>query len=219
VLIVQDRLIKYMVLLPCSKEISSEGVAELLFRGVFSKHGSPHYIVSDRDPRFGSALFTALMESYGVKLLKTTAYRPQGNGQAERGVRTAKDALRKITCRDAHDWWRDLPHVEYAYNSTVNATTLQTPFFLIFGRQAPSPLRAAFPRLRAPMVLSESDAARLARMKKRAEEAGKAVQNKRDTAIVRELLRRNPSITFAVGEQVLLETAPLGEGGLRRSGP
>ncbi|MBW0519695.1 hypothetical protein O181_059410, partial [Austropuccinia psidii MF-1] len=48
-------------------------------------------IISDRDPKFTSALWTNLHQLYGTKLSFSTAYPPQTDGSAERMIQTLED--------------------------------------------------------------------------------------------------------------------------------
>ena len=63
---------------------------------------------------------------------RTTAYRPQANGQNERTNRTIVQLLR--TTQEHHeDWYRRISHVCFAYNSSAHAVTGFTPHYLMFG--------------------------------------------------------------------------------------
>ncbi|KAK7877067.1 hypothetical protein WMY93_032222 [Mugilogobius chulae] len=59
-----------------------------------ARFGVPLDLTSDRGPQFTSELWTAVAETLGVKLYRTTAYHPQANGLCERFHRTMKAALR-----------------------------------------------------------------------------------------------------------------------------
>jgi hypothetical protein len=50
--------------------------------------GIPETIISDRDPRFTSSFWSALMQIVGTKLAYSSAYHPQSDGQTERQHRT-----------------------------------------------------------------------------------------------------------------------------------
>ena len=75
----------------------------------------------------------------GTKLKPSTAYHPQTDGQTERANRTIVQMLR-TTLEDDTEWDEHLALVEHAYNSTVQASTGYTPFYLIYGRDVPSPI-------------------------------------------------------------------------------
>ncbi|MBW0519924.1 hypothetical protein O181_059639 [Austropuccinia psidii MF-1] len=53
-------------------------------------------IISDRDPKFTSALWTNLHKLLGTKLSFATAYHPQTDGLAERMIQTLADMIRRV---------------------------------------------------------------------------------------------------------------------------
>lgn len=86
-----DRLTKFTRLTPCymgDAALTAVETAQLFFDRVVRDFGVPAVIVSDRDPRFTSAFWTALMEIVGTRLAFSTAHHPQSDGQTERQHRT-----------------------------------------------------------------------------------------------------------------------------------
>lgn len=64
-----DRLTKLVRLTPVKMEgLTAERVAHHFFARVIRDFGVPHSIVSDRDPRFVSEFWKALMSMLGTKL-------------------------------------------------------------------------------------------------------------------------------------------------------
>ena len=63
-------------------------------REVCRLHGIPESILSDRDPRFTAHFWRALWDQLGTKLVMSTAYHPQTDGQTERANRTLEEMLR-----------------------------------------------------------------------------------------------------------------------------
>ena len=62
----------------------AEGCAKLFLANVWKLHGLLSDIVSDRDPVFTSTFWGELMKKLDVRLRKSTAFRPQTDGQTER---------------------------------------------------------------------------------------------------------------------------------------
>ena len=66
--------------------------------------------------------------------MRTTAYHPQTDGLVERFNRTLIDMLTCYVVDEPEQWERFLPYVTFAYNTAVQSTLQECPFFLFFGR-------------------------------------------------------------------------------------
>ena len=64
----------------------------------------------------------------------TTAYHPQTDGLVERFNRTLTSMLAKTVEKGGRDWDRKLPFVLFAYRASQQQSTLESPFFLLYGR-------------------------------------------------------------------------------------
>ena len=62
-----DRLSKYTYFVLNTSDVSAEELAYLFMRTVVARHGMPNSIVSDRDPRFTSLFWMALVGLMGCK--------------------------------------------------------------------------------------------------------------------------------------------------------
>ncbi|MBW0565165.1 hypothetical protein O181_104880 [Austropuccinia psidii MF-1] len=96
-------------------------------------------IISDRDPKFTSALWKNLSQLFGTKLSFATAYHPQTDGVAERIIQTLEDIVRRFCAYGlelkecdgfTHYWCTLLPELELAYKTSIHASTNQTPAIL-----------------------------------------------------------------------------------------
>ena len=65
-----------------------------VLRAVFARNGIPVTLVSDNAPEFKAEKFTSWLRQIGCKPMNSPPYSPPSNGQAERLVRTLKDALK-----------------------------------------------------------------------------------------------------------------------------
>ncbi|GBG81446.1 hypothetical protein CBR_g32123 [Chara braunii] len=133
ILTVVDRLSKYARFLPCKYYSTAPELARLLHTGWICGHGVPEDSVSDRDTRFMSAFWTALMQESDTKMKPSSARHPQTNGQTERAHQTAQMMLRTLIRPDQKDWVDRLPDIEFAYNTSVHPAIGVTPFELHHG--------------------------------------------------------------------------------------
>ncbi|MBW0553413.1 hypothetical protein O181_093128 [Austropuccinia psidii MF-1] len=67
-LVIVDRYIKTPIFLPCHKDDTAMDTAIFIWNRVISHTGLFKNIISDRDPRFTSALWTKLHTLWGTKL-------------------------------------------------------------------------------------------------------------------------------------------------------
>ena len=86
--VIVDRLTKSAHFLPISETYTSERLAELFINEIVVRHGVPVSIVSDRDTRFTSRFWKKFHEQMRTRLLISTAYHPQTDGQSERTIQT-----------------------------------------------------------------------------------------------------------------------------------
>ncbi|MBW0480691.1 hypothetical protein O181_020406 [Austropuccinia psidii MF-1] len=96
-LVIVDRYSKTPIFLPCHKDDTAMDTPLLLWSRVISHTLLFKNIISDRDPKFTSALWTNIHRLFGTKLSFSTAYHPQTDGLAERIIQTLGDKIR-ILC-------------------------------------------------------------------------------------------------------------------------
>ncbi|MBW0504300.1 hypothetical protein O181_044015 [Austropuccinia psidii MF-1] len=111
----------------------------LIWNRVISHTGLFKNIISDRDPKFTSALWTNLNKLLGTKLSFSTAYHSQTDGLAERMIQTLEDMIRRfcayfLELKDSngftHYWYTLIPELELAYKTSIHASTGKTPEML-----------------------------------------------------------------------------------------
>ncbi len=97
-------------------------------REVVRLHGLPSSIVSDRDPRFTSTWWQNLHKLMRAKLLMSTSFHPQTDGQTERANCDVGQIFRAVVRHDQKDRARKISMTEFAINASVSATTGYAPF-------------------------------------------------------------------------------------------
>src|ERR1700742_267889 len=133
ILVIVDRLTKMSLFIPTVGTLDAQGLARLYLLHVFSKHGIPTDIVSDRGSLFTSNFITSLAQLLGMKLNFSTAYHPESDGQTERMNQSLEGYL-QLYCNYQQDDWPDLlPIAEFAYNNAPHSATQVSPFFTNYG--------------------------------------------------------------------------------------
>ncbi|KAJ9525206.1 hypothetical protein QJQ45_020746, partial [Haematococcus lacustris] len=203
---VVDKLSKMIHLIPTTTTATAHDTARLFFDHIFKHHGLPEAIISDRDPKFTSDFWTSLFHLTGTRLLLSSAYHPQTDGQTERANRTVEDMLRPYVNDHKTDWDQHLAAVEFAYNSSEHVGTGFTPFYLNYGQHPTTPSALLLP----PPTLVPSQAAEdfVTSMRNNLTAARSALQRSIDTQKLHADQHRRHE-EFEVGDLVLLSCANL----------
>ena len=93
ILVIIDRLTKQSIFIPTVNTITSPMLAKLFILHIFSKHGVPSHVTSNRGMEFISTFFHSLSKVLDMKLHFTSGYHPEGNGQTEHANQTLKQYL------------------------------------------------------------------------------------------------------------------------------
>jgi hypothetical protein len=92
--VIVDRLTKVAHFLPVHTTDKAQKYVELYIDWIVCLHGLPRTIVSDRGAQFVARFWKQLQESLGTKLIRSSAYHPQTDGQTERVNQILEDMLR-----------------------------------------------------------------------------------------------------------------------------
>ncbi|MBW0564094.1 hypothetical protein O181_103809 [Austropuccinia psidii MF-1] len=115
-LVIVDIFSKTPIFLPRHNDTATD-TALLIWNIVVSWTGIFGNIISDRDPKFTSALWTKIHQLFGTKLSSSTAYHPQTDGVAERMIQTLEDMARRFS-------------LELSYKTSFHSSTNKTPAIL-----------------------------------------------------------------------------------------
>src|SRR5258705_8373777 len=134
ILMVVDRLSKWIHAIPTVTSLDSAGVARLFLEHVWCHHRLPEEVISNRGPAFMSNFSCELAALLGVKLTPSTSYHLQTDGQMERMNQEIEAYLQVFMSHQQDDWANWLPLAEFAYNNKVHVATCQTLFELDAGQ-------------------------------------------------------------------------------------
>lgn len=153
-LIVVDAFSKYPYVCDM-RTMTSENTIRMLSK-IFIHEGLPETIVSDNGTQFTSELFRNYCNSHGIEHLTTAPFHPASNGEAERFVRTFKQAMSKICWGGSMDNLRALDELLFAYRTTPNPQSGKSPAELLHGRQPRSQLSLMLPIVKNNATVNRS---------------------------------------------------------------
>jgi transposase InsO family protein len=129
ILVIVDRIMKQAIFIPCYTTDKAIDLAKQYVQHVFSKHGVPFSITSDRGKLFVSEIWKEICDMLDIKLALSTAYHPETDGQTERVNQILEQYLQCYVAYLQDDWSELLPLAEFAYNNTPQDSIGMTPFF------------------------------------------------------------------------------------------
>ncbi|KAE8181838.1 hypothetical protein CF335_g8805, partial [Tilletia laevis] len=132
VLAILDVFSRMVLLTPCHKEVTAEGIAAIVSDRVLRMGWRPRRVITDSESKVSGAVMTALAASLGARLTPSTPYHQQANA-VEWAIQTVQMVLQRLLVDSKAHWdRRAVPSAELAINSTPSLTTGHRPFDLIF---------------------------------------------------------------------------------------
>jgi len=130
-LVFQDYLTKWPEVFAVPDQTATT-VAHCLYEVIW-RHGVPSKIIHDRAAEFLSEVLQDTATIMSLSQLSTFGGHPQTNGLVERFNRTLKATLSKVVVKGRRDWDECLGPALLAYRTVPQASTGQSPFFLLYG--------------------------------------------------------------------------------------
>ena len=152
-LIAVDAHSKWAEVVEMSQTTTAKTITAL--RHMFATHGIPEQLVSDNGPQFTSTEFVEFVKANGIKHTKSSPYHPATNGEAERFVRTFKEAM-KTGRSGGLTLAHQLDNFLLTYRTTPHSTTGVPPCELLMGRSLHTRLDLLRPNLGRTVRQSQS---------------------------------------------------------------
>ncbi|KAL6455309.1 hypothetical protein MHYP_G00362600 [Metynnis hypsauchen] len=130
-LVIVDYCSKWVELFPL-RTAKAPQIANILVKDIFTRWGTPAYLVSDRGPQFTSHLLHSVCRQWGVVQKLTTAYHPQTN-LTERVNRNLKTMMASFVQGKHRLWDQWLADFRFAINSAWHESTGFTPAEIAIG--------------------------------------------------------------------------------------
>jgi hypothetical protein len=200
--VIVDRLTKSAHFIPVHTTYKAKKYAEIYLERVVCLHGIPKTIVSDRGAPFVSRFWEQLQELLGTKLLRSTAYHPQTDGQTERVNQILEDLLKACVLHFDKSWDQCLALAEFSYNNSYQTSLRMAPFEALYGHRCRTPLSWSQPGERAiygPDLVTEAE-----KKVQIVQQNLKAAQNRQKSYAD----HRRRALQFEIGDYVYLRVSP-----------
>ena len=187
--------------------IDAPRIAQLIVDAIVARHSAPRTLLSDRGPNFLATIVQEVCRLINTRRQHTTAYHPQTDGLVERFSGTLVEGLAMYVSSNQKDWDKHIPMVLFAYRVSPNATTGESPFYLLYGREPRLPIDVAL--LLPTSNLLPSVAEHRARIVQRLEEAQKIISSNTQLAQQRMKLQYDKTsapVHYEIGSKVWVYT-------------
>jgi hypothetical protein len=138
--VIIDRLTKTAHFLPMHSTYNAKKYVEIYLDQIVHLHGVPKTIISNRGAQFIARFWEQLQYALGTKLIRSSAYHPQTDGQTERINQILEDMLRACVLQYDKNWNKCLSLAEFSYNNSYQTSIKTAPFEALYGRRCRTPL-------------------------------------------------------------------------------
>jgi hypothetical protein len=112
------------------------------------RFGIPQTLTTDQGPSFMSHQFREFIESMNIKLLNSSPYYVQVNGQAEASNKVLIKIIKKRIQDNLRRWHEKLSEALWAHRTSRHGATKVIPFELVYGQEAVLPVEVSLQNLR-----------------------------------------------------------------------
>ncbi|CAL2256868.1 unnamed protein product [Prunus armeniaca] len=130
------------------KSTTSQEIITFIEEHIIQRFGIPESITTDRGSSFIYGEMLDMAEAFKFKLLQSTRYYAQANGQAESSNKVIINVIRKMLEKNPKQWHEKLSETLWAYRTSKRETTGMTPYALTYGHDAILPMEIAVQSLR-----------------------------------------------------------------------
>src|SRR5882672_10591598 len=134
IMVVVDCLSKQAHVIPTTSDVTAARVARLFKDHIWKLHGILEEVISDQGTQFISNFTQSLSQLLGVRVVASTAYHPQTDGQTEQVNQEVEQFLRLFVNQRQDDWYEWLAIAEFAYNDRIHASTHSSLFMMDTGQ-------------------------------------------------------------------------------------
>jgi hypothetical protein len=118
------------------KKVTSENMIEFVEEHIIYRFEIPQTITTDQGTQFTSSEFKDFAESMGIKLLNSSPYYAQANGQEEASNMIMIKITQKKIDQKPRRWHSVLNEALWAYRMAPHGATQTSPYELVYGHHA-----------------------------------------------------------------------------------
>jgi hypothetical protein len=122
------------------KNMTHREVIEFINEHIIHRFGIPQTLTTDQGTSFMSKEVREFAELYRIKLLNSSPYYAQANGQAESSNRILISQIKKKISYHPKHWHRVLSEALWAHRISKHRATKVSPFELVYGQEAVLPV-------------------------------------------------------------------------------
>jgi hypothetical protein len=139
VLVAMDFFTKWTEVVPL-KNMTHKEVIEFITEHIIHRFDIPQTLTTDQGTSFVSSQVREFIESYKIRLLNSSPYYAQANGQAESSNKTLIKFIKKKIEDNSRRWYEVLSEALWAHCVSRHGATKATLFELVYGQEVVLPV-------------------------------------------------------------------------------
>jgi hypothetical protein len=137
------------------RTVNTSQVIAFLRSNIITRFGIHDYLVFNNTYYFSSLEMSEFSLEKGIKLKYSTSYYPQGNGLAESTNKNLIKIIKRTVDENKKNWHNALVNALWADRVTQKVAIGNSPFFLVYGREAILPQHILLPSLQLSHKIQE----------------------------------------------------------------
>jgi len=133
-----DYFAKWVEAVPM-KKVTTKDVIDFIKEHIINRFGIPQTITTDQGSVFISDEFQIFVDSLGIRLLNSSPYYAQANGQAESSNKSLIKLIKRKIAEQPKRWHTTLADSLWAYRMSCHGATKVPPYQLVYGHDAVLP--------------------------------------------------------------------------------
>nr|KYP38879.1 Pro-Pol polyprotein [Cajanus cajan] len=139
ILVAIDYFTKWVEAIPL-KEVEQKDIIDFVEDHIITRFGIPQTITTNQGTIFTGRKVARYAESRGIKLITSTPYYAQTNGQVDAVNKLIISLIKRHISGKPRNWHETLVQILWAYRNSPRDATKTTPYKLVYGHDAVLPL-------------------------------------------------------------------------------